>query len=97
MHGALLRLERPGECKSWLVASRFGKRSEAKSAVCLLAMSEGVGDYIRAIIREVDNRLTPAMRKSVNDVLLPALLAEYRRVLPSANPEYEYQTEADGA
>ena len=96
MHGVLLRLERPGESKSWLVAARFSKRAEAKAAVCLLAMLEGVGDYIRAIIKEVDDRLTPAMRKSANDVLLPMLFAEYRKLWPGGTPPFDYETEADG-
>ena len=95
-HGALLRLDRPGKRKSYLVAPRFAKRTEAKAAVCLLAMSEHVGDYIRALTKEVDARLTPPMRRTVNDMLLPAIMAEYRTIWPEGGPEFEYDSENDG-
>ncbi|OBZ72869.1 putative transporter C11D3.18C [Grifola frondosa] len=95
MHGCLLRLERPGECKSFLVDARFCKRAEAKAAVCLQAMSDGVGEYIRGIGKAVENKLSVVTRKQVTDVILPALLAEYRNVRPGLMPSFDFSTDQD--
>ncbi|CDO68523.1 hypothetical protein BN946_scf184998.g20 [Trametes cinnabarina] len=95
-HGCLLRLERPGEVKSYLVDARFSKRAEAKAAVCLLAMSEGVGDYIRGVAKAVEERLPAAMRKYVAEVLTPTLNAEYRKAHgPGIQPQVEYDMDLD--
>ncbi|KAI8976408.1 hypothetical protein BD414DRAFT_539383 [Trametes punicea] len=95
-HGCLLRLERPGEVKSYLVDARFSKRAEAKAAVCLLAMSEGVGEYIRSVAKAVEDRLPPAMRKYVAEVLTPTLNAEYRKLHgPGIHPQIEYDMDLD--
>ncbi|KAI0822152.1 hypothetical protein BC628DRAFT_1422075 [Trametes gibbosa] len=90
-HGCLLRLERPGEVKSYLVDARFSKRAEAKAAVCLLAMSEGVGDYIRSVAQAVEDKLPAAMRKHVAEVLISHLNAEYRKTHGAGvQPQVEY-------
>ncbi|KAI0357113.1 hypothetical protein OH77DRAFT_1519559 [Trametes cingulata] len=95
-HGCLLRLERPGEVKSYLVDARFSKRAEAKAAVCLLAMSEGVGDYIRGVAKAVEEKLPAATRKHVTEVLTPLLNAEYRKVHgPGIQPQIEYDMDVD--
>ncbi|KAI0367916.1 hypothetical protein BV20DRAFT_981087 [Pilatotrama ljubarskyi] len=95
-HGCLLRLERPGEVKSYLVDARFSKRAEAKAAVCLLAMSEGVGDYIRGVAKAVEDKLPAATRKHVTEVLTPLLNAEYRKVHgPGIQPQIEYDMDVD--
>ncbi|KAI9059441.1 hypothetical protein FKP32DRAFT_1606126 [Trametes sanguinea] len=95
-HGCLLRLERPGEVKSYLVDARFSKRAEAKAAVCLLAMSEGVGDYIRGVAKAVEDRLPAPMRKYVAEVLTPTLNAEYRKAHgPGIQPQVEYDMDLD--
>ena len=96
-HGCLLRLERPGEVKSYLVDAQFPKRAEAKSAVCLLAMSQGIGSYIRGVGKAVEDKLSPATRKHVNEVLLPLLHAEYRTARgPGVPPVFEYDMDHDG-
>ncbi len=79
-----------------MVAARFQKRNEAKNAVCLLAMSEGVGAWIRGLIAEVEQRFTFAMRKTVDDILWPTLLTEYRKVKPKADPLFTYEHVLDG-
>ncbi|KAI1789886.1 hypothetical protein LXA43DRAFT_545146 [Ganoderma leucocontextum] len=95
-HGCLLRLERPGEVKSYLVDAHFAKRMEAKAAVCLLAMSEGVGDYIRDVGKAVKEKLPSATRKHVSEVLQPLLNAEYRKVRgPGIQPAIEYDQDMD--
>ncbi|TBU39205.1 hypothetical protein BD309DRAFT_872776 [Dichomitus squalens] len=95
-HGCLLRLECPGAVKSYLVDARFAKRNEAKAAVCLLAMSEGVGEYIRGVGQAVKDKLPPAVRRHVSSVLLPLLNAEYRKVRgPGMQPGIEYDQELD--
>ena len=97
VHGCLLRLERPGEVKSYLVDTRFTKRAEAKSAVCLLAMSQGVGSYIRGVGKAVEDKLSPQMRRYISEVLLPALNSEYRKLRGAGVlPPFEYEMELDG-
>ncbi|KAI0699512.1 hypothetical protein C8T65DRAFT_697618 [Cerioporus squamosus] len=88
LHGCLLRLERPGEVKSYLVDARFPKRAEAKSA--------GVGAYIRSVGKAVEDKLAPATRKHVGEVLLPLLMAEYRTAHgPGVQPVFEYDMDLD--
>ena len=70
---------------------------EAKAAVCLLAMSQGVGDYIRKVGKAVKERLPPATRKHVSEVLQPLLNAEFRKVRgPGIQPAIEYDQDVDG-
>ncbi|KAI0925302.1 hypothetical protein AcV7_005578 [Taiwanofungus camphoratus] len=95
MHGCLLRLERPGECKSYLVDAKFSKRAEAKAAVCLQAMSQGVGSYIREIAKEVEAKVPAEMKRQVNEVLLPTLLSEYRKLRPGATPDFDFSVDTD--
>ncbi len=58
-------------------------------------MAEGAGHYIRGAAREVVERLTPAIRKSVNDVLLPTIHQEYHKIRSGAVPMFQYVTELD--
>ena len=97
VHGCLLRLERPGEVKSYLVDARFSKRAEAKAAVCLLAMVEGAGDYIRSVAKAIEDKLPASMRKYVSEVLIPVLNSEYRKAHgPGIQPHVEYDMDLDG-
>ncbi|KAI0739634.1 hypothetical protein C8Q80DRAFT_1124013 [Daedaleopsis nitida] len=96
LHGCLLRLERPGEVKSYLADARFAKRSEAKGAVCLLAMSEGVGEYIRNVGKAIEDKLSASTRFHINNTLLPTLTSEYRKVRgPGLSPTFEYELDGD--
>ncbi|KII84788.1 hypothetical protein PLICRDRAFT_179128 [Plicaturopsis crispa FD-325 SS-3] len=95
MHGCLLRIERPGDSKSYLVDARFSKRADAKSAVCLQAMSQGVGNYIRAIGKAVEDMVTPMMRAWANEQVLPILGAECNRLKPRCPPTYEFEKDRD--
>ncbi|EEB93155.1 hypothetical protein MPER_08233, partial [Moniliophthora perniciosa FA553] len=49
LFGFVLRLEHASETKTYLVEPRFKKEKEAKAAVCLQAISQGVGDHLRAL------------------------------------------------
>ncbi|KZO97387.1 hypothetical protein CALVIDRAFT_597685 [Calocera viscosa TUFC12733] len=51
-HGCLLRVEHRDESFSYLVPSAFAKRAEAKAAVCLLALSQGIADILEDIRRK---------------------------------------------
>ncbi|KAI0641758.1 hypothetical protein C8Q79DRAFT_919018 [Trametes meyenii] len=96
LHGCLLRLECPNEVKSYLVDARFSKRAEAKAAVCLLAMSEGVGEYIRGVAKSVEEKLPASMRKYVTESLIPTLNLEYRKAHgPGIQPQIEYDMDLD--
>ncbi|KZT60521.1 hypothetical protein CALCODRAFT_515312 [Calocera cornea HHB12733] len=48
-HGCLLRVEHRNDSFSYLVPLAFAKRSEAKAAVCLLAISQGLVDILEEI------------------------------------------------
>jgi hypothetical protein len=96
VHGCLLRVDRPGESKSYLVDPRFPKRADAKAAVCLLAMSQGLGGYIRAIGVAAESKLTPEMRKLANEQILPVLSSECNKIRPGAHPAFEFNRDRDG-
>jgi len=96
VHGCLLRVDRPGESKSYLVDPRFVKRADAKSAVCLLAMSQGVGDYIRAVKQEAEQRLSPERRKLAHEKIIPSLTVECNKVRPGNRMAFVFMQERDG-
>lgn len=94
LHGCFLRLDRPTEYRAYLVDPRFPKRSDAKAAVCLQALSHGAGEYMRAIGKAVEARVTPLMKTWVNDQVYPVLLSEYNKVR-SRHPTFTYEKEKD--
>ncbi|KAG0693624.1 hypothetical protein DFH29DRAFT_963615 [Suillus ampliporus] len=94
LHGCFLRLDRPGEYRAYLVDPRFPKRADAKAAVCLQALSRGAGDYMRAIGKAVEARVTPLMKSWVNDQYTPVLLSEYSKIRVR-HPDFTYEKEKD--
>ena len=96
VHGCLLKLDRPGEYKASLVDARFPKRSDAKAAVCLQAMSEGFGNYIRSIASAVDGKVTQTMRSFSSTLAYPALMSELSKIGTDLHPHVEYDKERDG-
>ncbi|KAH0835651.1 hypothetical protein J3R83DRAFT_9402 [Lanmaoa asiatica] len=95
LHGCLLKLDRPGEYKASLVDARFPKRSDAKAAVCLQAMSEGIGNYIRSITSAIDTKITVTMRSFSNSLVYPALTSELSKIDTDLYPHFEYDKERD--
>ncbi|KAF8064362.1 hypothetical protein FPV67DRAFT_218446 [Lyophyllum atratum] len=71
--GCVLRIDRAGEVRSYLVEPVFANRRDARNAVSLLALSQGAGEYIRQIGLEVDNKISPRMRSLVDDQIYPML------------------------
>lgn len=61
-HGCVLRIEDPlkdpKEAKSYLVEPGFSKKNIAKLAVCLRAMSEGVGSFLRGYVSAITKAAT---------------------------------------
>ncbi|KAG6863557.1 hypothetical protein C0991_005059 [Blastosporella zonata] len=51
----------------------FPRRQDAKTAVCLLAISQGVEEYYRLAAREIANVITPELRAFANEQILPLL------------------------
>ena len=96
VHGCILKLDRPGEYKASLVDARFPKKSDAKAAVCLQAMSEGIGDYIRSIASALDNKVTPTMRSFSSSLVFPALTSGLSKIDTALHPHFEYDKERDG-
>ncbi|KAF8519305.1 hypothetical protein JB92DRAFT_2786838 [Gautieria morchelliformis] len=91
LHGCLLRLSRPdGPSQSYLVDALFSKRADAKLAVCLLACSQGLGDYVRGVVAEIEARVSTEMRRRCADEILPALGQSLYKVRHGLRPELEY-------
>ncbi|KAJ7714078.1 hypothetical protein B0H16DRAFT_1471574 [Mycena metata] len=91
VHGYVLRLRRPGECRSYLVEPRFGTTKIAKAAVTLLALSLGAGRWIREVTETVKARIPPQMRQFVLTTVTPALAAETRRIGGKGSaPRFEF-------
>ncbi|KAF8906987.1 hypothetical protein CPB84DRAFT_337114 [Gymnopilus junonius] len=95
LHGHILRIERPDELRTYLVDPQFPKRGDAKSAVCLLAMSQGVGDYIRGLKEEAENKLPADRRKLANEKILQVLATEYSKVRHGNRMNFIFPTERD--
>lgn len=95
MHGCLLRLDRPTDIRSYLVDPRFAKRADAKSAVCLIAMSQGIGNYIRAVRDEIENRLPVIRRRLANERIIPTITHECHKA-HALRPEYIFDNDRDG-
>jgi hypothetical protein len=96
-HGAVLRVVRPGEVRTYLVDPQFPKRADAKNAVCLAALSAGVGASVRAIADALETKVSPETRTLVFDSILPLLTTEYAKLWPNKPPEmFEYTKDRDG-
>ncbi len=95
MSGYLLRIDRPNpkECKSYIVDARFHKRSDAKTAVALMAMSQGVGDWLKKVARDV-NKITQEMKR-IKDSFLPKLNKECQ-TSNGEQPTFECKNQRDG-
>jgi hypothetical protein len=96
VHSCLLRLERPGTCKSYLVDTRFYRRGDAKAAVCLLAMSLGVGNYIREVGVSVQEKPSHYLKQIANQYIYPQLASECEKVRPGNRPTFTPNTDRDG-
>jgi hypothetical protein len=96
VHGCLLRLERPGQCRSYLVDARFFKRGDAKSAVSLLAMSQGVGKYIREVGAAARTRLPDRLKALAHLHIYPQLASESEKVRPGNRPIFTTNAHRDG-
>jgi hypothetical protein len=88
-------LNRPGECRSYLVDPQFSSHKEARVAVSLLALYQGAAKYIREVGAAVEAKVSPEMRKFVLSVVLPALDAETMRI-SGMSPRFHYSNVDDG-
>jgi len=96
-HGAILRLTRPGEVRTYMVEPQFPKRADAKNAVCLAALAAGVGEYVRGVIAALEAKISPETRTLVMESILPLLTTEYAKYWPSKLPEmFEHTKDRDG-
>jgi hypothetical protein len=92
-----LRLVRPGEVRTYLVDPQFPKRADAKNAVCLVALSAGVGAYVRSIAEALEIKVPPETRTLVFETILPLLTGEYAKFWPNKLPVmFEYTKDRDG-
>ncbi|KIK66630.1 hypothetical protein GYMLUDRAFT_69786 [Collybiopsis luxurians FD-317 M1] len=93
-HGCLLRIEDPNldpsQAKNYLVEPRFSKKNKAKLAVCLQAMSEGVGDFFRSFIPGHAKQVTSDMHHYANKIVWPQLMAACRSIGPDVVPSLHF-------
>lgn len=94
--GCLLRLERGEETKSYFVDCIFQKRNDAKAAACLLALSQGLGDYIRSVKASMDANFTPEMRKLASEKFIFALNTECSKIRQGNRLNFTYTDDLDG-
>src|SRR6266446_1599080 len=95
VHGNILRVERPEETRTYMVEAQFQKRHDAKCAVCLLAMSQGVGAYIRGLKEKAENKI-PAERRKLTEKVLQVLAAECGKVRQGNRLVFKFSSERDG-
>ena len=96
-HGAVLRLTRPGEVRTYMVVPQFPKRADAKNAVCLAALAAGVGTYVRTISAAIEAKISTETKTLVYESILPLLNTEYVKYWPNKLPEmFEYTKDRDG-
>ncbi|KAG7440154.1 uncharacterized protein BT62DRAFT_938358 [Guyanagaster necrorhizus] len=94
LSGCLLRIDRPDpkQCKSYIVDARFQKRGESKTAVALIAVSQGVGVWLKEVTKEI-NKITPEMKR-IKDSFLPKLTKECQ-ASNDEQPTFEYKNQRD--
>jgi hypothetical protein len=96
-HGAVLRLARPAEVRTYMVEPQFPKRADAKNAVCLVALAAGVGAYIRSIITALETKISLETKTLALESILPLLTTEYAKFWPNKSPEmFEFTKDRDG-
>ena len=92
-----MRIERPEEIRTYLADPQFPKRTDARAAVCLLAMSQGIGEYVRQLKEEAEGKLPPERRKLANEKIMAVLLSECGKVRPGNRMQFDFTMERDGA
>ncbi|SRR6266446_2227046 len=80
-----------------MVEPQFPKRADAKNAVCLTALSAGVGTYVRAISAALEAKISSETKTLVYECILPLVTTEYAKYWPNKLPEmFEYTKDRDG-
>jgi hypothetical protein len=59
-------------------------------------MSHGVGNYIRAITSDIQEKVTPLMRSFSTNFIYPTLTAELSKIHLELHPHFEFKKERDG-
>ncbi|KAF9221084.1 hypothetical protein BS17DRAFT_785885 [Gyrodon lividus] len=95
LHGCVLKLDRPGDYRAYLVDARFPKRSDAKAAVCLQAISHGIGNYIRSITSAIEAKVTSTIRSFSTNFIYPTLMSELSKIRMELRPHFEFKKERD--
>ena len=96
VHGSIIRLHRPDETRTYMVDPKFLRRTDAKTAVALQAMSEGACVYMRDLASKVDSKVTQDMRRFTSETILPILGSEYTKIRNGVHPQFEFQCEDGG-
>ncbi|KAJ7334732.1 hypothetical protein DFH08DRAFT_879250 [Mycena albidolilacea] len=94
LQGSVLRLKRPGECRTYLMEPRFPTYKNAKAAVSFLALSQGAGKWIREVSADLEALVTPEMRRFALKSLFPTLAQEMQR-LTGSGPRFDCYTTDD--
>lgn len=62
----------------------------------MLALSQGIGNYIRSAAAAIESKVTPEMRKKANEVVMPILGSEYAKLRQGLHPLFEFEHDQGG-
>jgi hypothetical protein len=97
VHGCLIRftLPRVADGRSYLVEPQFTKRSDAKAAVALLAISQNVGGWISVVSETIENLLPQDVKQKAYS-LVPTISHECKRAGLNQQPDYSFVHDEGG-
>ncbi|KAK1222261.1 hypothetical protein PQX77_014894 [Marasmius sp. AFHP31] len=96
--GCILRFERDGETTSYFVEPHFKKEKDARTAVCLQAMSEGAGDYFRSLEAILEASVSGKMKdlaKRIRTALQPDNPSQPTNRDPTHTYEISFRVDRD--
>ncbi|KAJ8091848.1 hypothetical protein PM082_021084 [Marasmius tenuissimus] len=96
--GCILRFQRDRETRSYFVEPRFKKEKDAKTAVCLQAMSEGAGDYFRSLEAILEASVSGKMKdlaKRIRTALQPDRPSQPTNRDPTHTYEIKFHVDRD--
>ncbi|TFK25879.1 hypothetical protein FA15DRAFT_324707 [Coprinopsis marcescibilis] len=95
--GCVMRIERPNAlAKTYIADPRFAKRADAKSAVCLLAISQGLEDYTKELQAAYEKKLPPEHRLLAESKIIPMLTSRSQKRRFANKPWFEYVASEEG-
>jgi hypothetical protein len=79
-----------------MVGPVFSKRQDAKTAVCLEAISQNVGDYVRSTGTKYDERLTKEMKDYAKEHVFGLITQDLQRLKPPQRATWAFDNHKGG-